>query len=227
MNRSAPPGLFPRQRRARRPRGAALLLTPALLASPALLGGCALTSKAEPLSVGYLHPARVPAGAPGAALPLELERTSAGPALSGILLVAVSEHLAVEVEGWRWADDPARSLERALGRTLFEAEGGPGAFRRALSGAGVPRLELRLESFELDAGGQAKVALSATLWRDEQAVLERSYLGRGPVGSEARAAALAGEALGPEAGERLARGFGAALGEVAGALRADLLAALR
>lgn len=198
----------------------------ALLSLLAAASGCALTSKAEPYQVAYLRPASVSPGPEGKATPLELREVRAGDALGRTLLVARSPNVLAEVEGWRWTEEPARYVEQALGRALFESAAGRPLFRRALENDEVLRLEVHLLRFELDAEGQASLWLSATLQRGERVLFEERFTGRAPVGAAVRAAALEGEALEVEPGEALARGFTAALEQAGGQLRDRILAAL-
>ena len=193
-----------------------------------LLGasGCALTSKADPVQVDYLRPTPCAPGPAGAGIGLDLGEVSAGEALERTLLVARSPNVLAEVEGWRWTEEPARYVARALGRALFEAAQGQPSFRRARDGQELARLSLELVRFELDAEARASLVLRATLSRGERVVFEETFAAQAPVGAATREAALEGEALTPAAGEALAAGFGAALQHLSEQVRERTLAAL-
>jgi cholesterol transport system auxiliary component len=116
------------------------------------VSGCALTSKSEPLDVRYFNPEKVkpqltsaterPQG--DAPLALELGRVSSG--------ANVREKMAYRDASWevgyyedrRWTERPEAFVRREIGRTLFEERG----FRRSISGAAAPTLEIELIAFE-------------------------------------------------------------------------------
>ncbi|MBL4848142.1 MAG: membrane integrity-associated transporter subunit PqiC [Planctomycetes bacterium] len=151
----------------------------ALVALALSAGGCALTSKADPIEITYVRPDHVPLGAAGARRPLRIDAVSSGEAL-GRTLLTVEGGLVRPSESLQWTEIPAIYVKRALGRTLFEAEPGqlPG-FRRDL-GRESPRLKVELLRFEWakrpKAGGPVRVECRFTLWKGDRALLERTIL---------------------------------------------------
>ena len=117
-----------------------------------LLSGCALTSKSEPLDIRYFTPEKVKPQltaattnpTEGDAPALELGRISSGS--------NVREKMAFRDASWevgyyedrRWTERPEAFVRRELGRTLFEERG----FRRSISDAAAPTLEIELIAFE-------------------------------------------------------------------------------
>lgn len=122
-----------------------------LLLISVFLGGCALTSKSEPLDIRYFTPERVKAQLTSAteapkndALLLELGRVTSAS--------HIREKMAFRDASWevgyhedrRWTERPDAYVRREIGRTLFEERG----FRRSVGAANAATLEIELIAFE-------------------------------------------------------------------------------
>ena len=121
-----------------------------LYAAAALLcGGCALTSKSEPIAPRYFSPERPPDAARGGAKPaqtpyeLRLGRVFGSSHLDERLVFRDSEYQLGYYEERRWTEEPAEYLRRCLARVLFEDRG----LRHLVGGLG-PSLEVELTGFE-------------------------------------------------------------------------------
>lgn len=175
-------------------KGASRAALSLVLALAGLSGGCALTSKADPLEVSYLRPSPVPVGAAGRGKPLRLEPVEAGEALGRSLLVT-EEGVLHQDEELQWTEVPALYLERALGRTLFEAAAGKLAgYRRDLSPE-TPRLVVELLRFEWARGGKLTLECRIVLWKDDRTVLERTLTSSGSAASPSDLGRGSGSAL--------------------------------
>jgi cholesterol transport system auxiliary component len=124
-----------------------------------LLGGCALTSKSQPIDVRWFSPERVrprltSATTAGTATPLELGRITASAHLREKMVFRDDAWEIGYADDLRWTERPDAYVRRELGRTLFE-EGG---FRRSVAGDGAPTLEIELVAFEELRAGDARLA---------------------------------------------------------------------
>jgi cholesterol transport system auxiliary component len=123
-----------------------------LLLSALALSGCALTSKSEPLDVRYYTPEKVKTQltsatdrAPqGEGMVLELGRITSGSHLREKMAYRDASWEVGYYEDRRWTERPEAFVRRELGRTLFEERG----FRRSISDAAAPVLEVELIAFE-------------------------------------------------------------------------------
>lgn len=121
-----------------------------LCAAAALLcGGCALTSKSEPIAPRYFSPERPAAAAPPGVKPvqspyeLRLGRVFGSSHLDERLVYRDSDYQLGYYEERRWTEEPAEYLRRCLARVLFEDRG----LRHVVGGVG-PSLEVELTGFE-------------------------------------------------------------------------------
>jgi uncharacterized lipoprotein YmbA len=158
--------------------GSAVLLALAVLFGG---GGCALTSKADPVSPRYLSPVLAPAarvsGSP-ARKPLRLYRVRAGSHLKEKIVSRLSPYEVTFYEERRWVEQPDQVLERALSRALFEERG----LRRVVSGP-APSLEVELVSFDEIQGSQrgVRIELVVLLYDEGVALLEETMSVEKPV----------------------------------------------
>jgi cholesterol transport system auxiliary component len=133
-----------------------------LLLSALAVSGCALTSKSEPLDVRYYTPEKVKTQltsatdrAPqGEAMTLELGRVTSGSHLREKMAYRDASWEVGYYEDRRWTERPEAFVRRELGRTLFEERG----FRRSVSDAAAPVLEVELIAFEEIRAKPAHVA---------------------------------------------------------------------
>ena len=121
-----------------------------LCAAAALLcGGCALTSKSEPIAPRYFSPERPASAAPAGVKPvqspyeLRLGRVFGSSHLDERLVYRDSDYQLGYYEERRWTEEPAEYLRRCLARVLFEDRG----LRHVVGGVG-PSLEVELTGFE-------------------------------------------------------------------------------
>lgn len=151
-----------------------------LVLASSLLGvalhGCALTSKAEPLSPRYFSPdlGVAEAGQRGTSpsgVALRLGRISAAAHLEERMAYRVSPTELGFDEERRWTEPPEAYLRRALSQELFERRG----HRHVLSGAALT-LDLELVGFEEVRYGQrrARVSLQLVLSDERRVLVERA-----------------------------------------------------
>jgi len=121
------------------------------LFSAFVLSGCALTSKAEPMTVTLYNPIQTKprltaaeAGTFDEARPaVELGRIGSGFHLREKIMHRDSAHELGTYDDRRWTERPESYVRRELVRTLFEERG----FRRVLAGE-APILDVDVVSFE-------------------------------------------------------------------------------
>jgi cholesterol transport system auxiliary component len=120
--------------------------------SVAGLSGCALTSKADALSVRYFTPEQTKpritsapsdGAAPRNGIALELGRVSSGVHLRDKIAYRDAAFEVGYYEDKRWTERPEIFVRRELSRTLYEEHG----LRRALAGQ-APILEVEVVAFE-------------------------------------------------------------------------------
>lgn len=130
-------------------------------------GGCALTSKSEPLAPRYYQPdlsslpARPAAEAEKSladAPALRLGRVSAAAHLRERLVFRLPNRELGFYEDRRWTETPDSYLHRALAEVLFEREG----LRRSVGGAGLT-LDVELLDFEEVKSAHPVAHVRATL----------------------------------------------------------------
>jgi len=138
--------------------------------------GCALMSKAAPLSPRYFSPDREDELAPGAAsqatsLELRLGRIDAAGHLEQRIAFRENESELGYYDSWRWTEPPEAFLARALSRQLFEQRG----FIHVVTGPG-PTLDVELIGFEEVRAGapRARVEIRLALRDDRRTLLERT-----------------------------------------------------
>lgn len=150
----------------------------------ALGSGCALLSKAQPLSPRYFSPEEREAGPPGvarsAAVELRLGQVEAAAHLEERIAYRANEAELGYYESWRWTEPPQAYLRRALSRELFERRG----LVRVVSGV-APTLDIELVSFEevREGSPRARVELRISLRGERRMLVERSVRVERPLGS--------------------------------------------
>lgn len=177
-----------------------------LLAVP----GCALTSKAEPLTVRYFTPrweasSRAPDRASADGPRLRLGRISSSSHLRNRIVYRSSDVEVSMYEDRRWTEKPEEYVRRALARALFEER----PLVQAVSGGG-PALDIELLAFDevhRKGGRAARVALHYAV-QDDRTVLDTRSMTvdvevRGDIEDPENMAAAMGAAL-HEIAERLA-----------------------
>jgi cholesterol transport system auxiliary component len=193
-----------------------------VVASLALIGStaCALTSKAEALTVRYYDPESVApvrltsAGAPTAPQ-IEIGRVSSGVNLREKIAYRTTAFEVGFYDDRRWTERPEVYVRRALARTLFEEHG----FTRALAGQ-APTLDVEVVAFEelrggaRSAGDVARVRLRVVLHDDRDALLEKTITVDRPV------------ARGGEHFEAFARAMAEAMDAATHAIAQDILGRL-
>ncbi len=169
-----------------------------LFAMPALslaLGGCALTSKSDPVTIHYYSPEpatlrgqQSPRAAKEAGPALRLGRVASGTHLEDKIAFRSSEHEIGFYEQHRWTEEPAEYLERALAQELFEARG----LSRVVSGP-APTLDVELVSFEEVRRPRhvARVRVILVLHDDRAVGLQETLTFERPVAAHTSVAALA------------------------------------
>jgi len=165
----------------------------ALAVSSCLMTGCALLSKAEPLSPRYFspEPSVEPAGdrAPPVRADLRLGNVDAAAYLDERIAYRPSETELGYFEDQRWTEPPAAYLRRALTQELFERRG----LSRIVGGA-APTLDAELVSFEelREGARRARVSLRFTLRDERRALLEHTLVVERPIapGDDAAARGL-------------------------------------
>lgn len=143
-----------------------------------LVGGCALTSKSEPLQVRYFDPETrrtTITSAKQASAPCELTLGHVGASadLGEEIAFRTSAYEIGYHETLRWTERPDNYLRRAISRALFEEYG----CTRSLAGGG-PILDLQLVAFEEERRTPqvaARVAIHFVL-SDQQTVLRQETL---------------------------------------------------
>jgi ABC-type uncharacterized transport system auxiliary subunit len=148
-----------------------------------LCSGCALLSKAQPLSPRYFSPEAPEQGAVAAsAVPLELRlgQVEASAELEERIAYRTSEAELGYYETWRWTEPPQVYLRRALSRELFERRG----LVRVISGV-APTLDVELVSFEeiRDGTPRGRVEVRISLRGERRVLLERSLRVERPIAS--------------------------------------------
>ena len=148
-----------------------------LLVLSFLLGqgsGCALMSKAAPLSPRYFSPELEPASPdspPKTPLELRLGGIRASVQLEQRIAYRESESELGYYDSWRWTEPPEAYLARALSQQLFEQRG----FVHVVAGS-APTLDVELLGFEEVRAGapRARVELRLVLRDDRRTLLERT-----------------------------------------------------
>lgn len=143
-----------------------------------VVGGCALTSKSEPLQVRYFDPewrrATITSAKAGdAPCELSLGRVNASADLGEEIAFRTSAYEVGYYETLRWTERPDAYLRRAIERTLFDDYG----CRRSVGG-GAPTLDLELVAFEEERRTPQVVARVAVRFvlSDEHAVLHEETI---------------------------------------------------
>ena len=151
-----------------------------LLTIACLLGGCALTSKADPLAVRLYSPEHVK---PRLTAATSEAKATDGPAVE-LGRVSSSHHLREKVvhrdsphelgayDDRRWTERPETYVRRELSRTLFEERG----FRRVLVGT-APILDVEVVAFEevrLPKAHAARIQLHIVLHDGRDVLLEET-----------------------------------------------------
>jgi cholesterol transport system auxiliary component len=145
------------------------------------VGGCALTSKGEPLNVRWFDPETVrprltsatlaagPAAPPAPAI--ELGRVTSGLDLREKIAYRDSAYEVGFYDDKRWTERPEVYVRRELGRTLYEERG----IRRPIGGSG-PILDVEVLSFEELRGPAraARIRLRMLIHDDRTTLLERT-----------------------------------------------------
>ncbi|AUX45311.1 uncharacterized protein SOCE26_067930 [Sorangium cellulosum] len=171
-----------------------------------LLPGCALTSKADPLSIRYFSPrweqaSRAPERASADGPRLRLGRVSSSSHLRNRIVYRSSDVEVAMYEDRRWTEKPEEYVRRALAQALFEER----PLVQALSGGG-PALDVELLAFDevhRKDGRAARVTLHYAV-QDDRSVLDARSL---TVDVEVR-----GD---PKDPENMAAAMGAALHDIA------------
>lgn len=146
--------------------------------------GCALTSKAVPLSPRYFSPQLEAASASLAPQPrlleLRLGRVEAAAHIEQRMAYRPSDSELGYYEGWRWTEPPEAYLERALAQELFEQ----GGLVRVVAGL-APTLEIQLLGFEELKSGvpRARVEIRVALHDERRSLLERTLRIERPIES--------------------------------------------
>ncbi|WP_437662023.1 ABC-type transport auxiliary lipoprotein family protein [Sorangium sp. So ce1182] len=182
------------------------LLFALLLSAP----GCALTSKAEPLSVRYFTPKwevapRAPDRASADGPRLRLGRISSSSHLRQQIVYRSSDVEVAMYDDRRWTEKPEEYVRRALARALFEER----PLVQAVSGGG-PALDIELLAFDevhRKDGRAARITLHYAV-QDDRTVLDAQSMTvdvevRGDTDDPENVAAAMGAAL-HEIAERLA-----------------------
>ncbi len=177
------------------------------LALALALSGCALLTKADPMTPRYFSPeapsdprasGAPPSAGAGAGLELRLARVNAGSSIRDKIIYRDSTYEVGFYEERRWTEKPEVYVRHALSRALFEQRG----IAQVVAGA-APALDVDLVAFEevRAPAHVARIELAYAL-RDDRAVsLAETVTVERPVptakeGAEANAVAQAlGEAL--------------------------------
>lgn len=198
---------------------AALTCRASLAAMLAL--GCALTSKADPLSPRFFTPttaasSEAPAREAASTHDLRLGLVGSAAHLEERIAYRVSDTELGYYEDRRWTELPEQYLRRALERELFERRG----LRRVVSGS-APTLDVELVSFEELRHGQprARLGLRFSLRDDRRSLLERGLMVERPLGEVTSADA------GAELAATLARVLDRAVADLAEQILRELEAA--
>jgi cholesterol transport system auxiliary component len=168
-------------------------LTLALYVSSGV-GGCALTSKADALSVRWFNPeplnARLTSTAPDSrphanGTTLELGRVTSGAHLREKIAYRDAAFEVGYYDDSRWTERPEVYVRRAVARTLFEQHG----VRRALAGQ-APVLDIEVMSFEEIRGKArgARIQLRMMVHDEAHSLLEKTITVERPVEQDGIAA---------------------------------------
>ncbi len=191
--------------------------------------GCALLSKAEPMSPRYFSPALElrPSSSPSAAagLDLRLGQIESATHLEERIAYRVSDTELGYYEDRRWTEPPEQFVRRALESELFETRG----VNRVVSGA-CPTLDIELSSFEelRERPPRVRLALSFSLRDDRRALLERTLVVEKPIaaGTSAKADTKSDDDE-PDTAGALAVAMSSALGQAVAEVADQVIAALR
>lgn len=171
----------------------ALALGGSILATSTI--GCALTSKADVVTIRYFSPEQVkphltggdastaPRGpAPNGALEVRLGRVSSGSNLRERIAFRDAAYELGYYEDWRWTERPETFVRRELGRTLYEEHG----LRRVFNGS-APTIDVEVIAFDdlrLKTGRAARVQLKAILSDDTGVLWEDTLTVDRPVAAD-------------------------------------------
>jgi cholesterol transport system auxiliary component len=177
----------------------------AALLSLAALGGCALTSKAEPLSTRFFDAAHVRAGraepAPRA-YELRLGQVSSASHLDERIAYRLSSTEVGFYDDRRWTELPEAYLRRALEQELFQQRG----LTRVITGV-APVLDVELVAFEelREKPTRVRVVLAFGLRDDRRAWMERRVELEAAVDGEGDSAPRVAQALASTLAEAVRR----------------------
>lgn len=180
----------------------------------ALSTGCALTNKAEPLSLRYFtppyHELAVAEAAASAPLVLRVNRVEVAEHLTETIAYRRSESEVAYYDTLRWTEPPDIYLERAIGDVLFSGN----EMRRGITNP-TYTVSVELEAFEeLKYGARrARVAVYVGIADEQVVVRERRLSVDVPVPESSQEPELA-----------LVAAFGRALNDIALAVRQEVRA---
>ncbi len=150
------------------------------------IAGCALTSKADLVTIRYFspdgeRPKLTAAGskADNSAVEVRLGRVSSGPHLRERIAYRDAAYEVSYHEDQRWTERPENFVRRSLARTLFEEHG----FSRVLGGA-APTLDVEVVAFDevrRGSGLAARVELRMVLFEDRKVLHEETLIVERPV----------------------------------------------
>jgi cholesterol transport system auxiliary component len=152
-----------------------------------MLSDCALTSKAEVVSVRYFSPEQerasverpLPAVVHSPPLEVKLGRVFSGSNLRERIAYRDNAYELGYYEDLRWTERPETFVRRKLDRALFETQ----KLKRVLSGA-APTLDVELISFEdlrQETGRAVRIQLKFMLFQDREVLLEETLTVERPV----------------------------------------------
>lgn len=183
------------------------------VACGALSAGCALTNKAEPLSLRYFTPpyhdlAKAEVAASGAPLVLRVNRVEVAEHLTETIAYRRSESEVAYYDTLRWTEPPDIYLERAIDDVLFSGN----EMRRGITNPAYT-VSVELEAFEeLKYGARrARVAVYVAIADEHVVVRERRLSVEVPVTENNE---------GPEVA--LVAAFGRALNDIALSVRQEV-----
>jgi len=154
--------------------------------------GCALTSKADALSIRWYTPENTTARLTSSgsqdgviadnALQVQLGRVRSGGNLREKIAYRDSAYEQSYYEDKRWTERPELFVRRELERTMFEEHG----FKRALA-AQAPAVEVEVVAFEevIGPAHAARVQLKVVVHDDKDSLLEKTYTVERPVAADA------------------------------------------
>jgi len=170
----------------------ALVVTLGLPLAIGGVAGCALTSKADVVTIRYFTPegARPRVASPGAsagarsspAVEVRLGRVSSGPSLRERITYRDADHELGYYDELRWTERPETYVRRELGRRLFEEHG----LRRAFAGS-APTLDVELVAFDdlrLPGGRATRITMKVLLFDDTGTLYEETVSADRPVSGE-------------------------------------------